>query len=147
MLGGNLPPNDFLTVELNIMAIEKQKGVTLIELMVTIAIIAVISAIAIPMYSNYIETAHRTEGWNSLAAIKLAQEEYFLENNRYFPNPDGNVSTTAGNLSTYWTPKESDADRNFNYTVVSSGTGTSYIATAIGRGGKVPVSVSFSVGN
>ena len=137
----------FFQPEIKIMQATNSRGVTLIELMVTIAVIAVISAIAVPLYSDYIQTARRSEGWNNLAAIKLAQEEFFLERNRYFPSPDGNVSTTAGNISTYWTPAESDADRNFNYTVVSSGTGTSYVATATGRGGKVPASVTFSVGN
>lgn len=126
---------------------QRQSGVTLIELLMAIAILAIIASIAIPLYSGYISTARNTEGRNNLASIRLVQEEYFLENNRYFPNPDGTASTTAANLSTYWTPAEPDADRNFNYTVVSSSSGTTYTATATGRGGtyKVPSTETFSI--
>lgn len=124
------------------------KGFTLIELMIVVAILAVIAGIAIPAYNGYISTARTTEGSNNLASIKLAQEEYFLENNRYFPDPDGTASTTAANLSTYWTPAETnDSDRNFDYSVTSSSTGTHYSATATGRGGsyKVDSSVTLSI--
>ena len=122
------------------------RGFTLIELMVTVAILAVLAAIAIPAYNNYIATSRNTEGWNNLAAIKLAQEEYFLENNRYFPDPDGTAQTNDNSLDAYWEAAEG-ADRNFNYAVTTSNSGTGYTATATGRGGTytVPNSVSFSV--
>lgn len=123
------------------------QGFTLIEVMITVVILAVLSAIAIPAYRGYISIARETEGHNNLATIKLAQEEYFLENNRYFPDTNGTaVSTTAGTLSAYWTPGEAGADRNFDYSVISSA-GTDYTATATGRGGsyRVPTTTSFSV--
>lgn len=117
--------------------------------MVTIAVMAVLTAIAIPMYTGYISAARNTEGRNNLAAIKLAQEEYYLEYNSYF---DG--ATTAlleSNSAGYWTATgtdgNTDADINFTYTVTA--TTTSYTATATGRGGtfEVPTSVSFSISN
>ena len=127
---------------------KKQQGFTLIELMIALGVLAVLAAIAIPAYRGYIAESRKVEGRNNLAAIKLAQEEYFLENNRYFPDTDGTtVSTTAGTLSAYWSPNETlDADRNFDYAVGTSA-GTDYTATATGRGGayKVPTTTSFSV--
>jgi len=123
------------------------RGFTLIEVMVTVVILAVLTAIAVPAYRNYVSTSRNTEGWNNLAAIKLAQEEYFLENNRYFPDPDGTVQTNDNSINAYWTPAESGSDRNFDYAVASSNGGTGYTATATGRGGvyKVPNTVTFSV--
>ena len=124
------------------------KGYTLIELLMTIAILAIITAIAIPAYQGYISTSRNTEGRQNLASIRLAQKEYFLENNRYFPDPDGTASTTSGTLSAYWSPAETnDADRNFDYSVTSSNSGRTYTATATGRGGsyEVPSSVTFSI--
>ena len=125
---------------------QKQKGVTLVEIMIAMGILAVIAAIAMPAYRGYIKTSREAEGWNNLAAIKLAQEEYFLENNRYFPDPDGNASTTAANLSAYWSPSESGTNRNFEYTVTSTGTGTSYTATATGRN-KLPGTTVLTINN
>jgi len=122
------------------------RGFTLIEVMVTVVILGVLTAIAVPAYRNYISTSRNTEGWNNLAAIKLAQEEYFLENNAYFPPGDATVQTTDNSLDAYWTAAEGN-DRNFDYAVTTSNGATGYTATATGRGAgyKVPNSVTFSV--
>ncbi len=124
---------------------KKQLGVTLIELMITMAVIAVISAIAIPMYTDYMTTAKLMEGKNGLASLKMAQEEYFLENNGYFPPGDTSVTTASG-LSAYWTPEEG-SNRQFDYTVATSNSSMNYVLTATGRGLQVPTTVSFSLGN
>ena len=124
------------------------RGATLIELLVALTILAILAGIALPAYNNYISTSRNTEGWNNLANIKLAQEEYFLENNRYFPDPDGTAQTNDNSLNAYWLAAEkTDAERNFDYAVTTSGGGTSYTATATGRGAgyDVPNTVSFSV--
>lgn len=128
------------------MNIKNTHGFTLIELMVVIVILSVLTAIAIPAYNNYIATSRNTEGWNNLAAIKLAQEEYYLENNRYFPDPDGTAQTSDNSLDAYWTAAEGD-DRNFDYAVTASNAGTGYTATATGRGAgyAVPDTVTFSI--
>lgn len=54
------------------------KGFTLIELMITIAILAIISTIAIPAYTGYIKTAKLAEAHNNIAALRIAQEEFFF---------------------------------------------------------------------
>ena len=128
------------------MMINKARGFTLIEVMVATAILAVLAAIAIPAYRNYVATSRNAEGWNNLAAIKLAQEEYFLENNEYFPPGDVEVKSDDASLDVYWEAAEG-ADRNFQYAVTTSNGATGYTATATGRGGSytVPNSVSFSV--
>lgn len=115
--------------------------------MIVIAIIAVITSIAMPLYNGYVETARRTEALNNLASLKLAEEEYFMENNSYF------LGANVAALASYnWAPKEANADRNFTYSVAAGSTGaiaTSYLATATGRGTgyKVPTSVTLTVGN
>jgi len=108
----------------------KASGFTLIELMITVAILGVIASIAIPAYNGYVLTAKMTEADNNLAALRLAEEEYFLENNNYF---DGiNTSTVATNSQGLWSAtKGSNGSVNFNYVVTLS---SGWTATATGFG-------------
>jgi len=129
-------------------SVKANRGFTLVELMIVVAILSILTAIAIPAYRGYISSSRNTEGWNNLASVKLAQEEYFLENNRYFPDPDGLAETTDSSLDLYWRAAETnDSQRNFDYAVTSSATGTGYTATATGRGAgyDVPATETFSI--
>ena len=108
-----------------------KNGFTLIELMVTLAILGVLAAIAIPAYNGYITTAKMSEAQNNLAAIRLAQEEYFLENNSYFTGANaGAIATASGNL---WTVTKGSDGYNFDYVVTLS---SGWTATATGQAGK-----------
>lgn len=105
------------------------KGFTLIELLITLAILGILAAIAIPAYNGYITTAKMSEAQNNLSALRLAEEENFLENNSYFPGTD--TSDLEGNSNGLWSAsKGSDGFVNFDYVVVLSAGG--WTATATG---------------
>jgi len=59
------------------------KGFTLIELMIAVAIIAIIIAVAIPSYSAYITKSRRADAKIALMTISQLQETYFADNNKY----------------------------------------------------------------
>ena len=56
-----------------------QKGFTLIELMIVVAIIGILAAIAIPAYQDYTIRAQITEGMNLAAGVKAGVAEYFQD--------------------------------------------------------------------
>jgi type IV pilus assembly protein PilE len=60
-----------------------QKGFTLIELIVAMVVAAILAAIAIPAYSNYVRKAHRTEAKNALLDLASLEERFFSTQNQY----------------------------------------------------------------
>ena len=67
----------------NIFSYDKQLGFTLVELMITVAILAVLAMVAIPMYKNYINRAKQSDAIIGLKAAQMAEEQFFSENNYY----------------------------------------------------------------
>jgi type IV pilus assembly protein PilE len=62
------------------------KGFTLIELMITIAIIGILAAIAYPSYTIYVAESARAEAHTSLLRASNLQEQYYLDNRGYTEN-------------------------------------------------------------
>jgi type IV pilus assembly protein PilE len=72
-----------------------QAGVTLIELMIVVALVAVLASIALPSYRSYVIRTHRTEA-TALLGIAAAQEKFYLANNRYAEDDELEAAPPAG---------------------------------------------------
>jgi type IV pilus assembly protein PilE len=63
------------------------RGMTLIELVVAMVIVALLASIAIPSYQSYVLKSHRTEAKNVLLDLASMEERYFSTNNVYSQLP------------------------------------------------------------
>src|SRR6266853_3153173 len=72
----------------------RMRGVTLIELMVVVAIVAILSSLAVGSYRRYVLRANRTDATSALLRIQVAEEKFFLQNNAYTTD----VSATGLNV-------------------------------------------------
>jgi type IV pilus assembly protein PilE len=106
----------------------KVRGVTLIELMVVVAIVALLATIAIPSYRSFLMRSHRAEAKSALLNLAAAQEKFYLQNNTYTeeladPPPDG-LGLTATTVNGHYTVAITDGDVD------------SFAATATATGGQ-----------
>src|SRR5688572_9653384 len=74
----------------------RMRGVTLIELMVVIMVLAILASIAVPSYRRFLLRSQRTEAMRALMQAQTAQEKFFLQNNMYSDDLTG--APAAGGL-------------------------------------------------
>ena len=77
--------------------LENQLGIKLMELLVAIAIIAILAAIGTPIYTNNVRVAKNAEAQNTLKTIFLMQKNYFAENYCYYITPGSGDQTSSVN--------------------------------------------------
>ena len=89
-------------------------GFTLIELMISVAIVAILTGIAIPAYFSYIEEAAMSTTLFNLKTMRISVVDYQLDNGEY---PTGTFTNAEINTEIGWDPGRMGVD--FNYTLVS----------------------------
>jgi type IV pilus assembly protein PilE len=84
-----------------------ERGFSLIELMIVVAIIALIAAIALPNYRQHVIRSHRTDAMSALLRLAASEEKFYIQNNRYGSFADiGSPETENG----WYTLAVADAD-------------------------------------
>jgi type IV pilus assembly protein PilE len=108
----------------------RQRGVTLIELMIVVVIAAILASIAIPSYRSYVLRTHRTEARTALMALAAGQEKFYVQNNRYADTAELEDAPPGG----LGLP---DTTENGWYTIaIVDGDAEGYSATATATGGQ-----------
>ena len=120
------------------------KGFTLIELMIVVVVIAVLSAIALPSYSDYVTRSKFAEAWAQLADLRVKMEQYYLDNRRYSTNAGGGTcGVTGGN-----TPATSGT-KYFDYICASANATAAgdqeYTLTARGKAAESLTGIEFTI--
>ncbi|WP_146203443.1 type IV pilin protein [Leucothrix pacifica] len=80
----------------------KKQGFTLIELMITVAILGILTSVAVPSYMKYVRESKRTEAKTELLKIAQLQESYYVQNLSYakFLNGNGGLGFGARKIKT-----------------------------------------------
>ncbi|WP_028101223.1 type IV pilin protein [Pseudoduganella violaceinigra] len=112
----------------------RQSGVTLIELMVTLAIIAILTAIAVPQYSDYSKRGKIPQATNTLATMRVKLEQYYQDNRTY-------IGACANNTVAPLPPAD-----DFTYACPTL-TATTFTVTATGTGGMTDFNYSIDESN
>lgn len=76
----------------------RQRGVTLIELIVVVIIVGILASVAIPSYRAYVIRSQRADAKDALLALATAQEKHYLQCNSYADNFAGATDCAAGNV-------------------------------------------------
>lgn len=116
----------------------KQKGVTLVELMIVIVVVALLATIAIPAYTQYVQRSKRVTAEGDLYAFRNAMQRFFAENNTH-SGATAAADGTAGTPIAALFPSQSPVDGGtaaYTLTVNVDVGGASYTLQATPVGGQ-----------
>jgi len=104
----------------------RQRGFTLIELMITVAIIGILASIAYPSYQQYVLSSRRAEAQSEMLRIQLGLEKWRANHSTYSSNLADDIKFT-------------DTNAYYDYTVTgatvgSAPTGSVYVIRAAAQG-------------
>jgi len=100
----------------------RANGFTLIELMIAVAIVAIITAVALPAYRDYVIRGKLADAYNTLASQRVKMEQFYQDNRTY--NNGAVAACVAGTVapppnSVYFTYVCATADQT--YTITATG--------------------------
>jgi type IV pilus assembly protein PilE len=97
---------------------KKTQGFTLIELLIVVAIVGILAAIAVPMYTDYITRAQLVPAHTGLQGLRVRMEQSYQDNRQYTCPPAAQLVID-------------------NFTVTCAATPQTFLLTATGSGGRV----------
>lgn len=94
------------------------RGFTLIELMIAVAVVAILASVALPSYTEYVRRSRIIEATNELSTLRVRMEQYFQDNRNYGDDGCGIAAAST---------------ESFDISCTTDGGG--FLATASGKSG------------
>ena len=98
----------------------RNAGFTLVELMIVVAIVAILAAVAVPQYKDYVVRSKIPDATSRLATLQVQLEQYYQDNRKY-------------DTSTICTTADSSSSKYYTFSCASSDA-TGYVLQAVGKG-------------
>ena len=114
----------------------RQRGFTLIELMITVAIVGILATVAIPAYVDYVKRGKLTEAFNGLTSCSMALTQFYQDNRSFATASLGPQATDQCPLS----------GTNFAYSLPTK-TPTGFTLVATGNTGSPVAGFVFTLDN
>jgi type IV pilus assembly protein PilE len=108
----------------------RHQGFTLIELMITVAVIGILSAIALPVYREQIAKGRRTEAQTVLVTASQWMERFYTENYSYSANSAGTNVTDSTQFPARFSTSPVPGQGTALYTITVTATASTYTITA-----------------
>lgn len=109
------------------------RGFTLIEVMIVVAVIAILAAIALPSYTDYVTRSKLTEAHSHLSDLRVKMEQRFQDARSYVGGPCAPVGTSAAQV------------KYFTFTCSVAPTVAVFTLQAAGNAGSDLTGISFTV--
>jgi type IV pilus assembly protein PilE len=98
----------------------RDRGFTLIEVMITVAIIGILAAVALPAYTDYVTRGHIPEATSALSTRQVQMEQFFQDNKTYAGAPACTADTTSS--------------KYFDFSCAGTPNATGFTLQAVGKG-------------
>ena len=126
-------------------------GFTLIELMITVAIVGILAAVAYPSYTSHLAKGRRADARVQLATAQQWMERFYSENFNFATDTAGNTVTSTFNIQPFSTsPRLGEGTALYNIGLTVAATSQTYIITAapiVGRAMAADACGSFTLTN
>lgn len=110
------------------------RGFTLIELMITVVIVAILASVAYPSYIEYVARGHRTQLKGQMVAAQQWMERYYSERYFYGDNGTAAVNTAFSNQGFAQSPPSGEGPARYTLGVGVGNNGQTYTITATRTG-------------
>lgn len=106
---------------------KKNQGFTLIELMITVAVVGILAAIAYPSYQSYLRRGHRADAQAYMMDLAQRQQQYLTDNRAYAPDVNSLSAPVPANVAGFYTVQ-----------IVTGATPPTFTITATAKGSQAP---------
>ena len=104
-----------------------QRGFTLVEVMIVVVIVAILSAIGIPSYQDYVRRGKITEAISAMSDMRVKMEQFFQDNRTYL------ADATTSPATNDCTAADTTTSQYFDFSCVAAPTAAGYTLQAVGK--------------